>query len=216
MKTIEKLPYLAYEVKNGIKPSRLWGFAELYLEEHWKLYKSHVTQCNFLNKTIWETLQSGRELSDPALAPLLRGAGFEYNGMILHEYYFGALKMGVSEPSAGSELVKKFTDDFGGLNHWKKQFAEIGRSRGSGWAVTYLDPYNQHLVNAWIDGNEGGLTGFIPLIVMDAWEHAYLPNYNPNITGRADYIEVFLKNLDWKVVEKRLEFALQSRMAPRA
>jgi Fe-Mn family superoxide dismutase len=47
------------------------------------------------------------------------------------------------------------------------------------------------------------VAGFIPILVMDVWEHAYLLNYKP--AERAAYIEAFFTNIDWKSVEKRLQ-----------
>jgi Fe-Mn family superoxide dismutase len=47
------------------------------------------------------------------------------------------------------------------------------------------------------------VAGFIPILVMDVWEHAYLLDYKPS--ERASYIEAFFANIDWKSVEKRLQ-----------
>jgi len=38
--------------------------------------------------------------------------------------------------------------------------------------------------------------------VMDAWEHAFVPDYKP--TERAKYIDAYFKNLDWRACEARL------------
>jgi Fe-Mn family superoxide dismutase len=47
------------------------------------------------------------------------------------------------------------------------------------------------------------VAGFIPILVMDVWEHAYLLDYKPS--ERTSYIEAFFSNIDWKAVEKRLQ-----------
>ena len=47
------------------------------------------------------------------------------------------------------------------------------------------------------------MAGFIPLLVMDVWEHAYLLDYKP--ADRPKYIEAFLSNVDWNAVEKRMQ-----------
>jgi Fe-Mn family superoxide dismutase len=36
---------------------------------------------------------------------------------------------------------------------------------------------------------------------MDVFEHAYMPDYG---LKRADYIQAFMKNVNWAVVETRL------------
>jgi Fe-Mn family superoxide dismutase len=54
------------------------------------------------------------------------------------------------------------------------------------------------------------VAGFIPLLVMDVWEHAYLLDYKP--AERASYIEAFFANIDWKSVERRLQFGERALM----
>ena len=44
--------------------------------------------------------------------------------------------------------------------------------------------------------------GFTPIVVMDAWEHAFVPDYKP--TERAKYVDAYFKNLDWRACEARL------------
>jgi Fe-Mn family superoxide dismutase len=39
---------------------------------------------------------------------------------------------------------------------------------------------------------------------MDVWEHAFMTDYR---TNRDEYIEAFLANVDWRVVEERLNAA---------
>ncbi|MGZ8711544.1 MAG: Fe-Mn family superoxide dismutase, partial [Thermoanaerobaculia bacterium] len=58
--------------------------------------------------------------------------------------------------------------------------------------------------NHWITLHEtGNVAGFIPLLVMDVWEHAFLLDYTP--AERPKYIEAFLSNADWDAVEKRIQ-----------
>jgi len=216
MPTITTLPYLTYQVKNELKPGPLEGLSEKMIDQHWMLYKGYVTNVDLLNKTVWDCLDSGGELNEPRMAEVQRRLGFEYNGMILHEYYFGALKKGARAPSSSSDLHKKLGDDFGGFDRWRKQFVEIGKMRGVGWVIAYLDPFSQRFINAWVSDHEiGNITGFIPVVAMDVWEHAYVTDYGTNAEGREKYIEAFFRNLDWDVIAERLSLALQSKVASR-
>jgi hypothetical protein len=71
-------------------------------------------------------------------------------------------------------------------------------------AIAYLDPANGRVSNHWIELHENGnVAGFVPLLVMDVWEHAYLLDYKP--ADRPKYIEAFLANVDWDVVERRMK-----------
>jgi Fe-Mn family superoxide dismutase len=55
----------------------------------------------------------------------------------------------------------------------------------------------------------GNVSGFTPLLVMDVWEHAFLLDYKP--AERPKYIEAFFANIDWDVVNARLEAAKAER-----
>jgi len=144
--------------------------------------------------------------ADPHFAELSRRLGFEYNGMRLHEYYFGNLTKragGAPDPSLRDALAASFGD----FETWKKNFAAVGAMRGVGWAIAYEDPWTGNISNHWITLHEvGNVAGFNPILVMDVWEHAFMLDYKP--AERAKYIEAFLGNVDWQIVKKRLKPAL--------
>ena len=48
----------------------------------------------------------------------------------------------------------------------------------------------------------GHVAGFVPMLVMDVWEHAFMLDYAAK--DRPKYIEAFFANVDWRVVESRL------------
>jgi len=211
------LPYAAYEVQQSLKPKMLEGLSEKLIDQHWKLYEGYVTNTNFLNKAIWEALESGTEINKPSIAEMQRRLGFEYNGMVLHEYYFSALRPGTKEPAASSSLGKKLASDFGSFERWKKQFSEIGKMRGIGWVITSLDPVTHRLNTFWVGDHEiGNIAGFLPVVVMDMWEHAYVTDYGASAAGRGDYLQVYLKNLDWETTAQRLDAALKIKVTMRA
>jgi Fe-Mn family superoxide dismutase len=206
MQTIAPLPYMNHDVKNLLKPGPLEGLSSKMIDQHWMLYKGYVTNVNLLNKTIWECLDEDRNLNEPKMAELQRRLGFEYNGMVLHEYYIGALKKDVHTLSSTSELHAKLTYDFGSVARWHKQFTDIGKMRGIGWVMTSLDPHSNRLMNTWISDHEvGHIAGFKPIVVMDVWEHAYVTDFGSVGEGRASYIEAFFQNLDWNIIEERMD-----------
>jgi len=121
--------------------------------------------------------------------------------MRLHELYFGNMKNGGSELSDG-ELKNKINKTYGSLENWRKNFAGVGGMRGIGWAILAHDKESDILFNIWINEHDiGHLAGATPLLVLDVFEHAYITDYG---LKRADYIEAFMKAIDWEVVEKRL------------
>jgi Fe-Mn family superoxide dismutase len=183
----------------------LKGISDNTLEVHFGLYEGYVKNTNLLNEQIGGLVQAGKASpADPSFAELTRRLGFEYNGMVLHEYYFDNLTTsGNGAPSSG-KLVTTVNASFGDFETWKKSFAATGGLRGVGWAITYQDPKNGRLSNHWVTLHEdGNVAGFTPILVMDVWEHAFLLDYKP--AERSKYIEAFFTNVDWSAAEKRLK-----------
>lgn len=186
--------------------SGLTGISEQTLELHFKLYAGYVLNTNVLTEKIAEILKDGKIDHEemPAYSELTRRLGFEYNGMVLHEYYFGNMaRNGDGDPGRDSDFRHAAEASFGRYDIWKADFIGVGQMRGVGWAICYQDPANGRLSNHWITLHEvGNVSGFTPLLVMDVWEHAFLLDYKP--AERPKYIEAFFANVDWGVVEERL------------
>jgi Fe-Mn family superoxide dismutase len=186
--------------------SDLTGISNETLAMHFKLYEGYVTNTNVLNEKIAGLLKDG-EL-DPAnmvvFSELKRRFGFEYNGMVLHEYYFENMeKDGTGDPSGGSAFKSAAEESFGSYDVWKADFAATGKMRGVGWAACYQDPSNGSISNHWINLHEtGNVAGYKPVLIMDVWEHAFIKDYAP--ADRPKYIEAFFANIDWDVVNSRL------------
>jgi superoxide dismutase, Fe-Mn family len=188
--------------------SGLQGISDKTLEMHFKLYEGYVKETNNLSSRIAEFIQDAKVDQEemPAYSELTRRLGFEYNGMVLHEYYFENLQKGggTGDPDATSKFRKAAESSFGSYDIWKADFVGIGKMRGVGWAICYENPANGRLSNHWITLHEtGNVAGFRPILVMDVWEHAFLLDYKP--AERPKYIEAFFSNIDWNAVGKRLQ-----------
>ncbi|OGW47281.1 MAG: hypothetical protein A2V62_11435 [Nitrospirae bacterium RBG_19FT_COMBO_58_9] len=187
----------------------LRGISDRTVDMHMDLYKGYVTATNELNEHIFALVQDGKvdheEMS--AYSELTRRLGFEYNGMVLHEHYFGNLRQGGSDHPGGHSLFAQAAENsYGSVDLWKTDFCAVGMLRGVGWAVCSLNPASRRLSNHWISLHEHGhVAGFIPILVMDVWQHAYLLDYKPS--ERASYIEAFFSNIDWTAVEKRFQIS---------
>src|SRR5213082_354820 len=197
--------------------SGLNGISDQTLEMHFKLYEGYVKETNKLTERISEFISDGNVDQEemPAYSELTRRLGFEYNGMVLHEYYFDNLKSGggTGDAERNSAFRKAAEQSFGSYEIWKAEFVGIGKMRGVGWAMCYENPANGLLSNHWITLHEtGNVAGFNPVLVMDVWEHAFILDYKP--ADRPKYIEAFLSNVDWSAVDRRLHGRVaQSRAA---
>ncbi len=192
--------------------SGLQGISDATLEMHFGLYEGYVTNTNKLIDLTTEARRSGNAAgSDPRYAELVRRMGWEFNGMRLHEYYFDNLTKNAADLSSGS-LYDLLGESYGDFETWRKDFFAVGGMRGVGWAIAFFDPAAGHVSNHWIEQHQNGnIAGFIPIVVMDCWEHAFIKDYKP--AERSKYIEAFFSNLDWKVCESRLAQARRAEPA---
>jgi superoxide dismutase, Fe-Mn family len=192
---------MAYTAKDYAKLIGMAGFSETLLKNHFTLYQGYVTNTNKVLDALAALLKDGKT-GTPEFAELKRRLGWEFNGMRLHEYYFENLGGKAAFDPAG-KLGKRIIESFGSYEAWEKDFKAVGTMRGIGWAVLYEDVTNGQLVNFWINEHDGGHpAGGQPILIMDVFEHAFMIDYG---LKRADYIEAFFKNIDWKAAEARLK-----------
>ena len=191
-----------YKAKQ-FKLSGLKGISDKTLEMHFGLYEGYVKNTDALTEKLKEMAEKKQaSATNPAYAELTRRLGFEYGGMILHEYYFENLAQ-KGKGSPDKQLKSALEKSFGTFDVWKADFAAVGEIRGVGWAILYQDPVTQQLSNHWIDLHHIGVpSGFKPILVMDVWEHAWLLDYKP--TERGKYIDAFFANINWDVIQHRL------------
>lgn len=192
---------MTYTAKDYARLLGMTGFSVALLKNHFTLYQGYVTNTNKVLDTLKQMLKE-EKAATPEFAELKRRLGWEFNGMRLHEYYFDTLG-GDGAVDSNSRLARKKIEDFGSIEAWLKDFKAVGAMRGIGWAVLYQDNVNGRLFNCWINEHDAGHpAGCMPILVMDVFEHAFMLDYG---LKRADYIEAFFKNIDWKAVEARLK-----------
>src|SRR5712691_10266015 len=102
--------------------SALNGISDQTLEMHFKLYEGYVKETNKLSEKISQFIQDGKVDQDEmaAYSELTRRLGFEFNGMVLHEYYFDNLKKGggTGDPTGQTGFRKSAEESFGSYDIW--------------------------------------------------------------------------------------------------
>lgn len=187
---------MTYENKKFEELLGLNGLSDVMLKNHFSLYDGYVKNVNLMIE-LSKTLKVGSvEYNE-----VRRRFGWEWNGMKMHELYFENISKTSKNITAGGEFEKALIASFGSYEDWLTDFKALGLTRGIGWAVLLKDKVSGALMNIWIGEHDmGHLANEEILLVMDVWEHAYMTDYG---IKRADYIESFLKVIDWSVVEKR-------------
>jgi len=194
--------------KDYLKPNGLKGISDQQLEYHFEThYKGYVAKIN----EVWDRLQTAdrskanQNFSD--YRALKVEESFNYMGVVLHELYFENIKDGMgTKPSA--KLMQSIEKNFGSFEKWKEDFKACGIAL-RGWAILVYDLSNGKLINNGLDAhNVYGLLNALPLLVLDVYEHAYYADQGPK---RPPYIDAFFENINWNVVNKRFEAAIQTR-----
>ena len=199
---------LKLEPRDHLKPSGLDGISDAQIEPHFEAhYKGYVVKFNEIQEKLSDSVFSDRGKANQNYSEfreLKVEETFNYMGVVLHELYFGQLgKKG--EPS--QELKKKIEDELGG---WDNCVADLKATAIAfrGWAVLGLDLFSGRLMINGLDAhNVYNLHGFIPLIVIDTYEHAYYVDYK---NKRPPYVDAVLNNLNWEVINSRFEKAMKA------
>ena len=75
--------------------------------------------------------------------------------------------------------------------------AAIGQF-GSGYGFLVKDKEGKLSVRNTLNQNSPAMNGFVPILTIDVWEHAYYLKYK-NL--RADYVKNIWNLIDWEKVE---------------
>ena len=180
-----------------LKPAllELDGISRASIEAHYKLYQGYVTKRNeILGKLELVDLTAANQVYSE-LRALKVDLTFAIGGIKNHELYFAHLGGPGGDPTGaiGDLIVRQF----GSVDAWRADLRATGIA-GRGWAWTAYDRDEQRLFNYIGDAqNTFPVWNATPLVALDVYEHAYFLDFQ---TDRGSYIDAFLANLDWDVV----------------
>jgi Fe-Mn family superoxide dismutase len=180
------------------------GLSKEQITLHLGLYEGYVKHVNLLMAQLNALAKNGDEYTY-AINELRRRLGFEWNGMHLHELYFGALEGGPTDLPGTSPLYAALTEQYGGFSAWLEVFKKVN-ARGPGWALLNYDPEAKHFFHTWVSDHEIGQLATLPCILaLDHWEHAFMVDYAPSEKGT--YVDAYLNALNWETIAKRFDAA---------
>jgi superoxide dismutase, Fe-Mn family len=168
--------------------------------------KHHATYVNNLNRTlakspdisskpIEELVMNLKDVPENLRHSVKGSAG----GHVNHTLFWSMMKKnGGGQPTG--ELGKAIEKKFGTFAIFKDMFSNTAtRVFGSGWAWLVLD--GQELkIESTANQDSPLMTGKIPLLGIDVWEHAYYLKYQ---NRRADYVEAFYNVINWDFATER-------------
>jgi Fe-Mn family superoxide dismutase len=180
-----------------LKPAlfELDGISRASVEAHYKLYQGYVNKRNEILTKLGDVDLAAANQVYSELRALKVDLSFAIGGIKNHELYFEHLGGTGGDPDgAAGELIRR---DFGSVEAWRADLKATGMA-GRGWAWTAYDWDERRLFNYLGDAqNTFPIWNATPLVALDVYEHAYFLDFQ---TDRASYIDAFLANLDWGVV----------------
>lgn len=175
------------------------GISDKQLEAHFGLYQGYVKKLNEIEEKLATMDKSKTNYSFGEFSELKRREAVAFNGTYLHEKYFENLGAN-GEPS---EKLKSMVDQ--AFGSWDNFVTDIKSSAAStpGWVVVTLNKRDNKLHTYVMYEHHIGLPVDQEIILaLDCWEHAFMIDYG---TKKADYLNAFMENVNWDVVNSRLE-----------
>jgi superoxide dismutase, Fe-Mn family len=192
------LPDLPYDY-SSLEPHYSAQVLELHHDKH------HAAYVKGANSTI-EKLDDARSKDDyAAIVGLEKSLAFNLSGHVLHSLFWKNMSIdGGGKPEG--ELAAAIEEFFGTYEGFKSQLSEATTTiQGSGWGALAWDPVGQRLIVEQVYDHQGNIgNGAGPLLVIDAWEHAYYLQYR-NV--KSDYVDAFWNIVNWPDVAERFERA---------
>jgi Fe-Mn family superoxide dismutase len=126
------------------------------------------------------------------------------NSTLLHELYFASL--GGDGRKVPPPMSDALTRDFGSVDRWRHEFIALASAMdsGAGWVLLTYVPRDARLINHAAADDTQVVSGGIPILALDMYEHAYHIDFGANA---AAYIATFMRNIEWSAVQSRYENA---------
>ncbi len=181
------------------------GMSKKQLEEHYKLYLGYIEKLNEINLLSDESKQyvDGNSTYS-SLRCLKLGETYAIDGVYLHEMYFENVTGDKEEKKMVSKsLINSIMNDFKNIGNLLDELKQVGLSM-RGWCILAYDILNKRLRVFGSDAHDIGAiwSVAIPLVVLDVYEHAYFMDFG---TNKKQYIDIFIKNINWRVVSNRFK-----------
>ena len=192
------LPDLDYDF-GALEPHISGRIMELHHDKH------HAAYVKGANDTLDQLAEARDKGTFGGIVGLEKTFAFNLSGHVLHSIFWDNLSPDGGDRPDG-ELSAAIDDNFGSFDAFKAQLTSATTLvQGSGWGVLAWEPLGKKLVITQVYDHHGNVgIGSTPLLVFDAWEHAYYLDYQ---NRRPAYVEAVLdKLINW-------DFALQNAKA---
>lgn len=192
------LPDLPYDYA-ALEPAMTGQILELHHDKH------HAAYVKGANDTL-EQLAEARDKGElGGLVGLEKTLAFNLSGHVLHSIFWTNLSPDGGDRPDG-DLGAAIDQHFGTFDAFKAQLTTATQGvQGSGWGVLAWEPLGKRLIITQVYDHHGNVgIGSVPILVFDAWEHAYYLQYK-NV--RPDYVGKLWSLVNWEDVAARFAAA---------
>lgn len=197
--TLPELPYDYAALEPVINPQII----ELHHDKH------HAAYVKGANDTLEQLAEARDKDAWGSINGLEKSLAFHLSGHILHSIYWHNMNSpkdgGGGEPTAADgvgDLADAIDEYFGSFARFKAQMTKAAATtQGSGWGVLAYEPLSGRLIVEQVYDHQGNVgQGSTPILVFDAWEHAFYLQYK---NQKVDFIEAMWAVVNWQDVAKR-------------
>ncbi|TDD72132.1 superoxide dismutase [Actinomadura rubrisoli] len=192
------LPDLPYDYA-ALEPAITGEILELHHSKH------HAAYVKGANDTLEKLAEARDKEQYGGLVGLEKTFAFNLSGHVLHSIFWDNLSPDGGDRPDG-ELAAAIDEHFGSFEAFQKQLSSAtSLVQGSGWGVLAWEPLGRRLVVEQVYDHHGNIgMNTTPLLVFDAWEHAYYLQYR-NV--RPDYVQKLWSLVNWTDVKNRFDNA---------
>jgi len=188
------LPDLPYDYA-ALEPHISAEIMRLHHDKHHRAYVDGANQA-------LDELSEARRTNDFArIAAIEHRLAFNVSGHVLHSLFWQNLMPGGGDRPDGA-FAAQIAQDFGSFDTFKTQMIRAASTiMGAGWAALAWDPASLRLLTVQIHDHQSDIAqGSIPIMVLDAWEHAYYLQYR---TDKARFFEAVWNLWNWEDISTR-------------
>ncbi|MDT0269195.1 superoxide dismutase [Streptomyces sp. DSM 44915] len=196
---IYTLPDLPYDYAS-LEPVISGEIIELHHDKH------HASYVKGANDTLERLAEARDRDAWDTVNGLEKNLAFHLSGHVLHSIYWRNMTGdGGGEPlekDGTGELADAIAESFGSFARFRAQLSKASATtQGSGWGVLAFEPVSERLVVEQVYDHQGNVgQGSVPLLVFDAWEHAFYLQYR---NQKVDFVEAMWRVVNWQDVAAR-------------
>jgi len=197
------LPDLPYDY-SALEPHISGKIMELH---HGKHHAAYVKNANSVLQDLFESRQKD---DFTRITALERSLAFNLSGHILHSIFWkNMMPKGGGKPDG--DLLGAIQKDFGDFSRFRNQLTQVASTiMGSGWAALVWEPIGERLLITQIYDHQSNLAqAGVPLMVIDAWEHAYYLQYQ---NRKTEFFDAVWQVWNWKDIAARYTSAIQLKL----